>query len=40
MVQGTCADALKEVEIKICDYLKDKKSRLILPIHDRQICRV
>ena len=34
IIQGTGADALKEVEIKICDYLKDKKSRFILPIHD------
>mgnify|MGYP002711880936 CR=1 FL=1 len=34
LIQGTGADALKEVEIKICDYLKDKKSRFILPIHD------
>lgn len=28
---------LKEVEIKICEYLKDKKSRFILPIHD-ELC--
>lgn len=28
---------LKEIEIKICDYLKDKKSRFILPIHD-EVC--
>lgn len=34
LIQGTGADALKEVEIKICDYLKDKKSRFVLPIHD------
>lgn len=34
LIQGTGADALKEVEIKICDYLKNKKSRFILPIHD------
>ena len=34
LIQGTGADALKEAEIKICDYLKDKKSRFILPIHD------
>ncbi len=31
---------LKEIEIKICDYLKDKKSRFILPIHDKPHCRV
>lgn len=34
IIQGTGADALKEAEIKICEYLKDKKSRFILPIHD------
>lgn len=34
VIQGTGADALKEAEIKICEYLKDKKSRFILPIHD------
>ena len=28
---------LKEVEIKVCEYLKDKKSRFILPIHD-ELC--
>lgn len=36
-VQGTGADLLKEVEINICEYLKDKKSRFILPIHD-ELC--
>jgi len=33
-IQGSGADMLKEVEIKVCEYLKDKKSRFILPIHD------
>ncbi len=33
-IQGTGADMLKEVEIRVCEYLKDKKSRFILPIHD------
>ena len=28
---------LKEVEIKVCEYLKDKKSRFILPVHD-ELC--
>ena len=36
-IQGSGADMLKEVEIKICEYLKDKKSRFILPIHD-ELC--
>lgn len=34
MDNTTGADMLKEIEIKIDDYLKDKKSRFILPIHD------
>ena len=34
VIQGTGADMLKEIEIKIDDYLKNKKSRFILPIHD------
>ena len=34
VIQGSGADALKEAEIKIYEYLKDKKSRFILPIHD------
>lgn len=34
VIQGTGADMLKEIEIKIDNYLKDKKSRFILPIHD------
>lgn len=34
LVQGSCADALKEVEIKVCEYLKDKKSRFVMAIHD------
>lgn len=33
-IQGSGADMLKEVEIKVCEYLKDKKSKFILPIHD------
>lgn len=36
-IQGSGADMLKEVEIELCEYLKDKKSRFILPIHD-ELC--
>ena len=36
-IQGSGADMLKEIEIKVCDYLKDKKSRFILPVHD-ELC--
>lgn len=34
LIQGTCADAIKEAIILIHDYLKDKKSRMLLPVHD------
>lgn len=34
LIQGTGADALKEAELEMQEYLKDKKSRFILPIHD------
>jgi DNA polymerase-1 len=33
-IQGTCADALKEAIIGLDEYLKDKKSKLVIPIHD------
>jgi DNA polymerase I len=33
-VQGTCADALKKAVILLDDYLKDKQSKMIVPIHD------
>lgn len=34
LIQGTCADLLKESIIKIDKYLADKKSRFIMNIHD------
>ena len=34
LIQGSCADMLKEIEIKICEYLSDKKSRFLMAIHD------
>ena len=40
LIQGTCADGLKEAEIEIQEYLKNKKSRLILPVHDELIFEV
>lgn len=36
-IQGSGADMLKEVEIRVCEYLENKKSRFILPIHD-ELC--
>lgn len=40
LIQGSCADGLKEAEIEIYEYLKDKKSRMILPIHDEVVFEV
>ena len=40
LIQGTCADMVKTFEIRVDEYLKDKKSKFVLPIHDRHICRV
>lgn len=37
LIQGSCADGLKESEIRICKYLKDKKSKFIMAIHD-ELC--
>lgn len=36
-IQGSGADMLKEVEIKVCEFLKDKKSKFILSVHD-ELC--
>jgi DNA polymerase-1 len=33
-IQGTCADALKEAIINLDEYLKDKKTKMVIPIHD------
>lgn len=33
-IQGGCADLLKEKEIKVYELLKDKKSRMVLVVHD------
>lgn len=40
LIQGSCADGLKEAEIEIQEYLKNKKSRLVLPVHDELIFEV
>lgn len=37
LIQGTCADMLKFAMNKIDDYLKDKKSKLLLQIHDELV---
>jgi DNA polymerase I len=33
-IQGTCADALKEAIIRLDAYLQDKKTKMVIPIHD------
>lgn len=42
LIQGTCADLIKEVEIKIYNYLKENnlKTKMIIPIHDEIIFSV
>ena len=40
LVQGTSADILNERMIKVYDYLKDKKSNILLQVHDEIICEV
>lgn len=39
-VQGTCADAFKDAIIELYDYLKDKKSCMVLPVHDEMSFKV
>lgn len=34
MIQGGCADLMKQKEIALFEFLKDKKSKMLLPIHD------
>lgn len=34
MIQGGCADLMKQKEIALHEFLKDKKSKMLLPIHD------
>ena len=40
LVQGTSADILNERMIQVHDYLKDKKSNLLLQVHDEIICEI
>ena len=40
LVQGTSADILNERMIKVYDYLKDKKSNILLQVHDEIICEI
>lgn len=40
LVQGSCADMVKEVELKIAKALDGTRSGLILPVHDEVILRI
>jgi len=40
LVQGTSADILSERMIAVSDYLADKKSQMLLQVHDEVICEV
>jgi len=40
LVQGTSADILNERMIKVYEYLKDKKSNILLQVHDEIICEI
>lgn len=39
-VQGTCADAFKDAIIELYEFLKDKKSKMVMPVHDEQSFKV
>ena len=40
MVQGTSADILNERMIEVYEYLKYKKSNILLQVHDEIICEI
>lgn len=40
LIQGSCADMVKEKEIQIYDLLKDKQSQMLLPVHDEIQIRI
>ena len=40
LVQGTSADILNERMLKVYDYLKDKKSNMLLQVHDEIVCEI
>jgi len=40
LVQGTSADLLSERMLKVDNYLEDKKSNILLQVHDEIICEV
>ncbi len=40
LIQGTSADIMSERMVAVAEYLKDKKSNLLLQVHDEIICEV
>ena len=40
LVQGTSADILNERMVKVYEYLKNKKSNILLQVHDEIICEI
>jgi len=40
LVQGTSADILNERMVEVHEYLKDKRSNLVLQVHDEIICEI
>ena len=40
LVQGTSADISNERMVEVYDYLKDKKSNILLQVHDEIICEI
>lgn len=34
VIQGTCADALKKSLVKLDEFLLDKKTKIVMPVHD------
>ena len=40
LIQGTSADIMSERMVAVAEYLKDKKSNLLLQVHDEIICEI
>lgn len=40
LIQGSCADYIKEKQIELYEFLKDKESAMLLPIHDELVFRI
>lgn len=40
LVQGSCADMVKQVELKLSKFLEGTKSSMVMPVHDEVILRI